>query len=141
MRIEIYFFSGTGNSLQIAKDIANRIDASLVPIASLIDQESIQTDATAIGIVFPVYYGDLPNIINKEILKENSRMSNRNTYLPSVPMEEEEAFLLKAYAVLSIRVEEGLLPAMGFICRKTHFTNPGKIAPGYMRNLRRRLNV
>jgi flavodoxin len=110
MRIEICFFSGTGNSLQIAKDIANRIDASLVPIASLIDEESIRTDATVIGIVFPVYYGDLPNIIRKFAKKleniESKYMFAVYTYGGG------RGFLLKVYAVLPIHMEEGLLPAM-----------------------------
>ena len=65
MSIEIYYFSGTGNSLTVARDIAEKTHADLIPIASQVDKESITTHADVIGIVFPVYYGDAPFIIRR----------------------------------------------------------------------------
>lgn len=65
MNIEIYYFTGTGNSLVIAKDIAGKLKGKLIPIASLVEKKTISTDADVIGIVFPVYYVDLPVIIKK----------------------------------------------------------------------------
>ncbi|MHB8132147.1 MAG: EFR1 family ferrodoxin [Mobilitalea sp.] len=69
MSTEIYYFTGTGNSLFVAKDIAEKTGAVLIPIASLKDRKSIITDADIIGIVFPVYYGELPIIIDKFVRK------------------------------------------------------------------------
>lgn len=63
MHTEIYYFSGTGNSLSVAKDIAEKTGGSLIPIASLIHQGKVETDAEVIGIVYPVYYMELPPII------------------------------------------------------------------------------
>ncbi|MGD2246984.1 MAG: EFR1 family ferrodoxin [Candidatus Methanofastidiosia archaeon] len=63
--IEIYYFSGTGNSLIVARDIAEKIHGKLIPIASHIEKKSILTDADIIGIVFPVYYNDIPVIIKR----------------------------------------------------------------------------
>lgn len=65
MRTEIYYFSGTGNSLAVAKDIAEKTGGILIPIASLLDKKMITTDADVIGIIFPVYYGDPPIIIKE----------------------------------------------------------------------------
>lgn len=38
MSAEIYYFSGTGNSLAAARDIAVKINARLISIPSVIDQ-------------------------------------------------------------------------------------------------------
>ncbi len=65
MSMEIYYFSGTGNSLAIARDIAEKSGADLIPIASLKDRKQIATQADVIGIIFPVYYGELPIIVKE----------------------------------------------------------------------------
>jgi ferredoxin/flavodoxin len=61
--MDIYFFSGTGNSLFIAEEIKSKMDARLIPIAKVIDKPEIITPANVIGIVFPVYYADIPIIV------------------------------------------------------------------------------
>jgi ferredoxin len=64
----IYYFSGTGNSLAVARDIAGKIDARLVSIPSVMEQESISFEADVVGIVFPAYhvvYDGLPFIIER----------------------------------------------------------------------------
>ncbi len=72
MSVVIYYFSGTGNSLAIARGIAERTGGMLVPMASIASEERIATDADAIGIVFPVYYVGLrhiPLIVERFIVK------------------------------------------------------------------------
>lgn len=72
MGTEIYYFSGTGNSLAVARDIAMKMNGKLISIPSVIDKESIATDADVIGIVFPVYYVGLnyiPLIVKRFVLK------------------------------------------------------------------------
>jgi ferredoxin len=64
-RREVYYFSGTGNSLVLAKLVAEWLGAELIPIASVIDRETIESTADVIGITFPVYYADLPNIVRR----------------------------------------------------------------------------
>ncbi len=61
-KTEIYYFSGTGNSLVVARDIAQKMNGSMIAIHSIMDKEKITTDADIIGIVFPVYYVGLANI-------------------------------------------------------------------------------
>ncbi len=69
MSAEVYCFTGTGNSLVVARDIAERIDAKLVSIASVMDEESISIDADVVGIVFPAYYMRMPGIVERFVDK------------------------------------------------------------------------
>ncbi len=68
-RVEIFYFSATGNSLTVAKDIAKGLQAKLVSVVSLFDQKHIQTNAKIIGLVFPIYESKAPGIINEFISK------------------------------------------------------------------------
>lgn len=72
MGTEIYYFSGTGNSLAVAMDIAKKLRGEMIPIASVMDEERITPDADVIGIVFPTYYepyGGVPLIVRRFIRK------------------------------------------------------------------------
>jgi len=68
----VYYFSGTGNTLFVAKDIAEELGAVLIPIASLVDAIEVYIDSEATGIVYPVYYGELPVIIREFAEKLNN---------------------------------------------------------------------
>ncbi len=65
MAPEIYYFSGTGNSLAVARDIARKLEAQLYAIASLLGEDRIPLDAEVVGIVFPVYHKSIPLIIKR----------------------------------------------------------------------------
>ena len=69
MITEIYYFSGTGNSLAVAKGVAEKTEATLIPIATLMNEEVIRTNADVVGIVFPVYYAELPMIVERFCMK------------------------------------------------------------------------
>ena len=56
MSTVIYYFSGTGNSLVVARDIAEKTNGTLISIPSLLKEEAIKTEADVIGLVFPVFY-------------------------------------------------------------------------------------
>lgn len=56
MSIAIYYFSGTGNSLVVARDIAEKTRGTLISMPSLLEEEVIKTEANVIGLVFPVFY-------------------------------------------------------------------------------------
>ena len=78
-RAEIYYFSGTGNSLAVARDIAGKIGGRLVSIPSIMkvseaapsimDSEYITTGADVMGVVFPVYHKSIPLILKRFIEK------------------------------------------------------------------------
>ncbi|MBN1575848.1 MAG: EFR1 family ferrodoxin [Chitinispirillaceae bacterium] len=65
MTADIYYFTSTGNSLEVARHIAERLNGRLIPIASLMEEKIIAAQADVIGIVFPVYYVDLPALVRK----------------------------------------------------------------------------
>jgi len=72
MNLEIYYFSGTGNSLVVARDIAEKMGGNLIAIPSLMDKKNITTDADMIGIVFPVYYlgtVNIPLVVQRFVMK------------------------------------------------------------------------
>lgn len=72
MGTDIYYFSGTGNSLVVARDIAEKMEGNLISIPSVIDKERITTDADIIGIVFPVYYlgtVNIPLVVQRFVMK------------------------------------------------------------------------
>lgn len=69
MKTTIFYFSGTGNSLVVARHIADKLDnTEIIPIAKVID-EKLDLSADRIGIVFPVYMWGLPLIIADFIKK------------------------------------------------------------------------
>ena len=70
MSTVIYYFTGTGNSLKIARDIAAALgDATLVPVAQAVKQVSIDPKTDSIGIVFPVYMWGMPLIMSDFVKK------------------------------------------------------------------------
>jgi ferredoxin/flavodoxin len=69
MLSEIYYFSGTGNSLAVARDLAAKLKAVLIPIATLMDEVNVTIDPDVAGIVFPVYHSGLPAILHDFIEK------------------------------------------------------------------------
>ena len=72
MFTDIYYFSGTGNSLYVARELQNRIpDSRLIPIVALLNRRSkktnknIETTAKTIGIVFPCHGLTIPIPVKK----------------------------------------------------------------------------
>ena len=56
----IYYFSGTGNSLYVARHLADELGEQLSPMTF-----SAPTDDKVVGLVFPVYGWGIPNIVEK----------------------------------------------------------------------------
>lgn len=70
MSTEIYCFSGTGNSLHVARELQRRLpDTKLIPILSLEKQESVTTHGETVGFVFPHYASTLPKVMHTFIEK------------------------------------------------------------------------
>ena len=63
----IFYFTGTGNSLDIARNLAHGIgDTEVVPITDKLQVNSPQ-DFERIGFVFPVYHYHIPVIVERFI--------------------------------------------------------------------------
>jgi ferredoxin len=75
MSTEIYYFSGKGNSLYVARELQKRIsDSSLISIVSLLPKDVIQTNGKSVGLVFPVHALTIP-IAVKQFLKKTDMRS------------------------------------------------------------------
>lgn len=61
----IYYFTGTGNSYAVAREVAAACDGVLQPIAALDGAGEIVPAADKVGVVCPVYYGDLPPMVQR----------------------------------------------------------------------------
>lgn len=58
--IEIYYFSGTGNCLKVARGLEERLEeVKLIPIASIYKKNN-RTTAESVGFVFPIYINSIP---------------------------------------------------------------------------------
>lgn len=78
----ILYFSGTGNSLQLAKDIRSELDETKVcKLTSLMGEKEIEVKSKVLGIVFPVYYGGMPLVAEELVKKLNI---SKDTYVFAV---------------------------------------------------------
>ena len=66
----IYYFSGTGNSLKIARDLSEKVSTcELTPIAKAIKKDSIESSTEKVGFIFPLYWWGLPEIVQDFVKK------------------------------------------------------------------------
>ncbi|MCF8020589.1 MAG: EFR1 family ferrodoxin [Vallitaleaceae bacterium] len=70
MSTEIYYFSGTGNSLFVARELQKKIpDSVIIPIVSLLHEDVIKTNGKTIGIVFPCHALTIPLAVKQFVKK------------------------------------------------------------------------
>jgi len=55
----VYYFSGTGNSLAVAREIADGLGGELLSIPAAVRKQRVEAKADCIGIVFPSYLAQL----------------------------------------------------------------------------------
>jgi ferredoxin/flavodoxin len=105
----IYFFTGTGNSLKIAKDLCIQLkDCELTSIINAIAAPTLKSKFHIIGFVFPLYYSGLPHIVYKFI--ENLDVSEVNYAFAvvngagdpnGIALEQVNALLVKKSKILN----------------------------------------
>ena len=71
MKTEIYYFTGTGNSLHVARELNKALlhSGELLPVARYQNDETVCSDAEMVGFVFPIYMGSVPWIVAEFIKK------------------------------------------------------------------------
>lgn len=70
MKTTIYYFSATGNSLQLARSIAANLEhCELVPMARALGNEMIEPSSERIGLIFPVFAWGMPRMVNEFVSK------------------------------------------------------------------------
>lgn len=65
----IYYFTGTGNSLMIARNLGSMLDAKIISIPKAMNDPVDMEGAQAIGFIFPLYYQTVPIIVQDFINK------------------------------------------------------------------------
>ena len=68
MNTQIFYFSGTGNSLSIAQKLSERLpNSEVVPIVSSYKNGVKEIDAETVGFIFPVHAFSLPKLVEEFI--------------------------------------------------------------------------
>lgn len=84
MIAEIYYFSGTGNSLTVAKDITEKTEGILIPVASLLDKKRLQQMQMLLEL--SSQYTTETSQLSLKNLYVNWRTYKKNIYLQFAPM-------------------------------------------------------
>jgi len=79
----IFVFSGTGNSLWTAKEIAKELGDCEIATMGGNGKMSLPTGYDTIGFVYPTYAGGIPNRA-REFIKQLDLQSNSNAYFYAV---------------------------------------------------------
>ncbi len=69
--MKILYFTGTGNSLYIAKTIASNNKGDILSIPQLIRNNEYQIKDDVIGLVFPTYHDNFPEIVENYLSQAN----------------------------------------------------------------------
>ena len=70
METTLYYFTGTGNSLFAAKNIAKKTGCfEIIPMAGKLNVNTLSADTPVIGFIFPLYYQTMPKIVEEFINK------------------------------------------------------------------------
>jgi ferredoxin/flavodoxin len=79
MKTVVYYFSGTGNSLKVAKEIASGLgDTELIPLREAVKKDTA-VDAGRIGFVFPVYMWGVPSLV-VDFVKKNKNLKGKYVF-------------------------------------------------------------
>lgn len=77
MNTVVYYFSGTGNSLMVARELAEKLHTGDVrSIAGLPEDVPYVIEAECIGIVFPVYMMGVPLIVRRFLKRVHVRQGS-----------------------------------------------------------------
>ncbi len=79
----IFYFSGTGNSLKIAKDIANRLENCELVLLTKFNEKILDGGYSRIGFVYPVYCADIP-VCLKNFMQKTDFNRNKDAYFFNV---------------------------------------------------------
>ncbi len=79
----IFYFTGTGNSLKVANDIAKELENCEVKLVTNFKDRTLADGYERVGFVFPIYAGNLPNYFIKFLKNVDFRKSS-NAYFFAV---------------------------------------------------------
>lgn len=72
MKTIIFYFSGTGNSLAVAKGLAKELgECKLISMSKSLKSQEFNFESKKLGFIFPNYFGKVPKLVNRFIEKVN----------------------------------------------------------------------
>ncbi len=109
MNTTLYYFTGTGNSLVIARELRGELDdCKILPIAKVWREDHPISITKKVGFVFPLYYYGLPKIMNDFVDKIELKNSDyifavvtRAGDIDGAPLIQLEKILRKKSKTLS----------------------------------------
>jgi len=112
MKTIIYYFTGTGNTLAVARQLATELgNTELIPMPKLMDQPDIVADADAVGIAFPVYYLTMPGLVREFVQK--LRFTGSPYIFGIATCGERPGYAL--FSLMSLIEEKGTTLSAGFV--------------------------
>jgi ferredoxin len=64
METEIFYFSGSGNTLALARELAEKLGSAKLSAITGFHGKTLRTEALAVGFAFPVYAFGMPRIMS-----------------------------------------------------------------------------
>ena len=107
----LYYYTGTGNSLWMARQLARRLDGETEFISLGTDYEMQDTACDRVGIVFPVHFWGLPRRVVEFIGKLSAQQSARYIFALAVNAGQVAATLLQLEKLLAAK---GMVLNAGF---------------------------
>lgn len=130
MKTSIYYFTGTGNCLDVARDIKNLLgETEVIFMPSLAGESSVKPHSERVGFIFPVYDYGLP-IVVRDFLKRFDITGVKYSFavatcnfLPGLALENADEILKEKGGRLNsgfiIRMPGNYLPMYGANSQKT----------------------
>ncbi|HPQ36641.1 MAG TPA: EFR1 family ferrodoxin [Synergistaceae bacterium] len=63
--LDWYYFSGTGNSLYLARRLAASLEGRSISMAEELRKNKVSCETEMLGLAFPLYYGGLPEMVER----------------------------------------------------------------------------
>lgn len=72
METTIFYFSATGNSLNLSRAVSDRLgNCEVIPMARFLDNDSILVTSSKVGFIFPVFAWGMPRIVEEFVSRLN----------------------------------------------------------------------
>lgn len=142
--MKILYFTATGNSLYAARQIGGE----LLSIPQMIKDENYEIKDTAVGIVCPVYCGNIPKIVRRFLEKAAIKTDYlffictygmAETVVRAHVIEETEKAGRKPDYIAAVKMVDNFLP--GFAMEDQIRTAPEKDIDGQIEKIRRDIMV
>jgi ferredoxin len=143
MNAQIFYFSGTGNSLHVARELQRKLPgASVVPMIRALHFNKIEPAAEIVGLVFPIYCFSMPFPVKQLLEKINLKSSS---YIFSIVTRGGSPCKVFSYVNKLLRKQGKSLDAYFYIEMPTNYIpffklDSQEIILQMELNLQRRLN-